>query len=290
MKKPRKPRTVPVERSQLVPHTVNGRTELVLDRWTVEVPAPPRDWDHLVLTAATVITGALMVAAVVFSTASIGQLLDRQVPTFAAYAAAAAFDLPWLICLALEWHARYDPERAARPRQMGHVLLAVAMFAIAANAWHDGHKTVGIVSALVSALVKIVWTVVMRHHAHDLDDRTIQWVALQKAQAGAELATLTVERQLSRARAAAAAERAALGLPPAAPVAEVAPVVEQEPDEPEPEQAAAPATGPMTIKVAVQTAVDSGIKDPDAVLRYVRQVADANAKPDTVTRYLRAIA
>jgi hypothetical protein len=43
----------------------------------------------------------------------------------------------------------------------------------------------------------------------------------------------------------------------------------------------------MTIKDAVQTAKDSGIREPDAVLRYVHQVADANAKAETVARYLR---
>jgi hypothetical protein len=43
----------------------------------------------------------------------------------------------------------------------------------------------------------------------------------------------------------------------------------------------------MTVKDAVRTAKDSGIHDSDAVLRYVRKVADANAKPETVNRYLR---
>jgi hypothetical protein len=43
----------------------------------------------------------------------------------------------------------------------------------------------------------------------------------------------------------------------------------------------------MTVKDAVRTAKDSGIREPDAVLRYVHQVADANAKLATVERYLR---
>ncbi|MFD9151561.1 hypothetical protein ACFWDF_30715 [Streptomyces diastaticus] len=47
--------------------------------------------------------------------------------------------------------------------------------------------------------------------------------------------------------------------------------------------------GPMTMRDAVRTALDSGISDPDAVLRYVRTVADANAKADTVSRYLRTL-
>ncbi|MET9943003.1 protein transporter Sec31, partial [Streptomyces halstedii] len=47
------------------------------------------------------------------------------------------------------------------------------------------------------------------------------------------------------------------------------------------------ASGPMTIADAVRTAVSSGITDPDAVLRYVRKVADANAKATSVDRYLR---
>ena len=38
---------------------------------------------------------------------------------------------------------------------------------------------------------------------------------------------------------------------------------------------------------ALEIAVDSGTTDPDAVLRYVRTRADANAKPATVDRYIR---
>ena len=46
-------KTRPVQRTRLVPHTVNGKTEMVLDRYTVDLPVPPRDWDHTVLTAVT---------------------------------------------------------------------------------------------------------------------------------------------------------------------------------------------------------------------------------------------
>jgi len=45
----------------------------------------------------------------------------------------------------------------------------------------------------------------------------------------------------------------------------------------------------MTMRDAVRTALESGIRDEDAVLRYVRTVADPAAKPDTVNRYLRAL-
>lgn len=43
------------------------------------------------------------------------------------------------------------------------------------------------------------------------------------------------------------------------------------------------------MKQAVRTAVDSGITDPDAVLRYVRKVADDGANPESVRRYLRTV-
>ncbi|MFF8884069.1 hypothetical protein [Streptomyces flaveolus] len=40
-----------IERKRLVPHTVDGQTEPVLDTEYIDVPAPPRDWDQLVRTA-----------------------------------------------------------------------------------------------------------------------------------------------------------------------------------------------------------------------------------------------
>ncbi|MFJ9889821.1 protein transporter Sec31 [Streptomyces sp. NPDC091287] len=283
------PRTRTVERSRLVPHTIDGTTHLVLDRYKVDVPQPPRDWDRVVLTGVTAAAAVIGVASIIWSTASIGSLLDLVVPlTAAAYAAALVFDLVWLSCMALEWLARYDQDRAALPRRAGYVALGIAMGAVGAHGWISGEAAIGFVAATVSGLAKVMWTVVLRHHAKPLDSHTQQWVDAERAKAGGRLAMVSVRRELTRAEQAVAAERAAIsGASGENP--------EAGPDHPEdrterPDDEEAPAaTGPMTIADAVRTAVSSGITDPDAVLRYVRKVADANAKESSVERYLRTV-
>lgn len=276
-------KTRPVERTRLVPHTINGQTEMVLDRYTVDVPVPPRDWDRTVLTAVTAAAVLLVAVAVVWSTASIGDLLAHVTIAPAAYSAAVAFDLAWILCMAVEWLARYDPQRATLPRRMGHGALAIAMFAVGAHGWLAGQAAIGVIGAVVSGIVKTLWTVVLRHHAKPLNEKTQQWVDAQRAAAGGELAMVAVNRQLTRARGQVAAEQHALEAAPGS----------ADPDRSgsDPQSGSGnplpTLTGPMTVKDAVRTAADSGIRDPDAVLRYVHQVADANAKADTVARYLR---
>lgn len=277
-------RTRTEQRTRLVPHEVNGETELVLDRYTVEVPLPPRDWDRAILTTVTATAAVLLAATVVWSTANIGDLLSRVAIAPAAYGAAAAFDLAWIVFMAVEWLARYDPARAVLPRRAGHLALLVAMVAVGAHGWLAGQTAIGVISAVVSGIVKSVWTVVLRHHAKPLDDKTQQWVDKRRAAAGGELAMVAVNRELLRARAQVEAERAALRTDPDSDPEESG----ESADSPDPQPLPSTA-GPMTMTDAVRTARDSGIHDPEAVLRYVRKVADANAKPETVARYVRAL-
>lgn len=276
-------KTRTVHRTRLVPHEVDGETELVLDRYTVEIPVPPRDWDRAVLTTVTTIAGLIGAASVLWSTASVGALLNLLTFATAAYAAAAVFDLVWLSCMGLEWLARYDPARARSPRRAGHVALAIAMGAVFAHGYLAGHAVGGAVGAVISGLAKGLWTLVLRHHALPLDDRTQQWVDKRRAAIGGQLAMVTVRRQLNRAQALVDAEQAALRNGPGAGPEESGsrPDIPDEPQLP-------PATGPMTITEAVRNAAESGLHDPEKVLAYVRKVADANAKLATVERYLRA--
>lgn len=277
-------KTRTIRRSRLVPHTIDGKTELVLDRYKVDVPLPPRDWDRVVLNAVTAAAGLLVTAAVAWSTANIGDLLSSLVVMAAAYAAASVFDLAWIMCMALEWLARYDTARARAPRIAGHIALVIAMAAIGVHGWIAGQPAVGVTGAVVSGLAKGGWTLVLKHHAKPLDDRTQQWVDKQRAEAGGQLAMVAVQRELARAQAQIDAERIALRMDPDGDPDESGPVLE------DPETAAPePPSGPMTITDAVRTAADCGIRDPEAVLRYVRTVADANAKPETVARYVRAL-
>ncbi|MFJ4847558.1 protein transporter Sec31 [Streptomyces sp. NPDC088733] len=274
-----------VRRERLVPHTVDGQEELVREAYWTDAPVPPRDWDRIILAAVTAIAALLLGVAVVWSTASIGDLLARVTVTPAAYAAAVAFDLAWIVCMAVEWLARYDPAGARRPRIAGHLALVVAMVAVGTHGWLAGQAAIGVIGAAVSGIVKGLWTVVLSRHAKPLDGRTQQWVDIQRARVGGQLAMVPIRRELQRAQGAVDAEAAALGAADPDRNPDVDPRESGDPDA----DVVPIANGPMTVRDAVRTALDCGIQEPDAVLRYVHKVANANAKQETVDRYLRGL-
>ncbi|MFD7016097.1 protein transporter Sec31 [Streptomyces sp. NPDC059928] len=279
-------RTRTETRTRQVPHTIDDETVLVDEQYTVLIPQPPADWDRIVLNTVTAAAGLLVTASVVWSTASIGDLLTHVTVAAAAYGAASVFDLAWIMCMGVEWLARYDTRRAHLPRRAGHVALAVAMAAVAAHGWLAGQTAIGIIGACVSGIAKGAWTVVLRHHAKPLDPRTQQWVDVQRAKAGGRLAMTAVRRELQRTQAAIEAERLALQPRP-----DVHP--DASPDDPDesaddPDGVVLPMRpGRMSIADAVRTAVVHGILDPDRVLAYVRKTADPSAPEETVKRYLR---
>jgi len=282
-------RTQTIEQTRLVPHTVDGETELVLDRQYIEVPLPPRDWDQTVRTAVTIGACILVTASLVWTTASIGDLLATATIAVVAYAAAVAFDATWIMCMGVEWLLRYDPERAKTPRKAGHWALAVSMGAVFAHGYVSHQMVIGAVGAVVSALAKGGWMIAMRVHARPLDERTQQWVAKRRAAVDGQLAMIPVRRDLQRGQSMIEAERRALaaesgsGNPDADPE-----VPEERPADPDPKVSEIHPGAPTT-RDAVRTAWDSGIQDPDAVLRYVRTATGKDVPQDTVTRYLRAL-
>ena len=271
-----------IERTRLVPHTVDGETEMVLDTEVIEVPAPPADWDQRVRTAVTIGAVILVTVSITWTTASVGALLAMSTVSVVAYAAGVAFDATWIMCMGAEWLLRYDPERAKLPRVAGRWALAVSMAAVFAHGYLTREWVVGAVGAAVSALAKGGWTIAMRVNARPLDVRTQQWVAKRRAAVDGQLAMIPIRRELQRGQATVEAEQRSLGDAGSA-----------DPDQsgPDPQPGSADPlptiNGPMTIKDAVRTALDSGIREPDRVLAYVRQVADANAREDTVNRYIR---
>lgn len=271
-------------RERLVPHTIDGKTSLVTERYNVDVPVPPRDWDRIVRTGVTIAAGVICVASVAWSTASIGALLNLTVAAAAAYAAAGVFDLVWIACMALEWLARYDPARAALPRRAGWVALAIAMAAVAIHGNVEGQLTIGLVGATVSGLAKGLWTLVLAQHATPLNDRTQQWVDIQRAEAGGRLAMVTIRRELTRADALVAAEETALRTGSDA-----------NPDRPDPSEDEEDADilplppGAVTAKDAVRTAWESGFRDEDAIRRTASTALGRPLSPDTVARYVRAL-
>ncbi|MEV7470253.1 protein transporter Sec31 [Streptomyces kronopolitis] len=188
-------------RTREVPHTEDdGDPVLIPDDYTVHVPVPPRDWDHIVLNAVTGGAIILNAVSVVWSTVSGGALLSRAAPAWVAYPAAVPFEAGWMTCLALEWLARHDPERARVPRRAGYVALAIAMTVIyvhgattpAAGLW------VGAAGAVISAIAKGVWTLVLRHTAAPLPPRTQAWLKVKRGQGAARLALAAQRRELLR--------------------------------------------------------------------------------------------
>lgn len=272
-----------ITRERLVPHTLDGKTRMVTDEEVIEVPLPPRDWDQIGINVVTGIVALALLGCMGFSTASIGDLLSRVTPAPAAYGAAALFDLAWIGCSIIEWLARYTPGRAKKARVGGYVALAVAMGAVAAHGWIAGGVATGLVGAAASGLAKGLWAVALDYQAAPLSKRDAEFFDQELSEAAVELARIPVRRRVTRARALAEGERRALDPERGS----------ADPDRsgPDPESGSAnplpTLAGPMTVKDAVRTAKDSGITDPDAVLRYVHTVADANAKADTVGRYLR---
>ncbi|MGW7435690.1 protein transporter Sec31 [Streptomyces sp. NPDC054849] len=277
-------RTRTETRTRQVPHTVDGKTHLIDETYDIHVPVPPRDWDHTIRTAVLGAACLILTGSVVWSTASIGALLDLLVVAPAAYAAAVTFDLVWISCMALEWLARYDPPRARAPRIAGHVALGVAMAAVAMHGHAEGQLPIGITGAVVSGMAKGLWTVLLAQTTPRLSPQAMQWAQAERAELGSRLGMIPLRRELARAEGLVEAEEAAIRTRPDA-----------DPDRPDAsadspdEEPASELTAPMTIKDAVRTAVDSGIRSPDFVLGYVRKRADANASEETVNRYLRTM-
>ncbi|GAA3374695.1 protein transporter Sec31 [Streptomyces racemochromogenes] len=275
-------RTRTETRTRQVPHTVDGKTHLVDEAYEIHLPVPPRDWDHTVRTGVLGAACLILTGSVVWSTASIGALLDLLVIAPAAYAAAVTFDLVWISCMALEWLARYDPPRAQAPRAAGHIALGVAMAAVAMHGYAEEQLPIGITGAVVSGMAKGLWTVLLAQTTPRLSPQAMQWAQAERAELGSRLGMIPLRRELARAEGLVEAEEASLRTTP-----------DTDPGPPEdgaevPEGASQlPASGPMTMADAVRTAVSCGITEPNAVIRYVRKVADANAKEDSILRTLR---
>jgi hypothetical protein len=283
-------KTRTIERKRLVPHTVDGETELVLDTEYIEVPAPPRDWDHLVRNAVTIGAIILVAASLAWTTASIGDLLSAVTIAAVAYAAAVAFDASWIMCMAVEWLLRYDPDRAKAAKRVGRWALAVSMGAVFAHGYLFGEIIIGIVGALVSGLAKAGWAMAMRVHARPLDPRTQQWVTKRRAAVDGQLAMIPIRRELQRGQALVEAERRSLAAEEDSGSAdpEASGTPEDAPEVPE-ATVSALRPGRVTTQEAVRNAWDSGIRDPEAVLRTVRKATGKDVPQSSVDRYLRAL-
>ncbi|WP_435279149.1 protein transporter Sec31 [Streptomyces sp. 1222.5] len=284
-----------IPRTRTVPHTVDGETEFIEETEYDEVPAAPRDWDQVARVAVTVMAVVLLLAAVSWSTASIGSLLSRITFAAAAYGAASAFDLLWIMATVARWLLRTDPQRVQAAIRSGRVALIVAMVAIVADGYVSGEPVIGAVGACVSALAKGGTELAMLVHAKPLDWRTQQWLDKRRARLNAQLGLLPVRRELARGEAALQAERSRLDMDatdagsgnPDSGSADPSGSGQPESSPPPTLSALNPAS--LTTKDAVRIAWDSGIRDDDAVLDYAKNLTGKAHSPDTVARYMRIL-
>jgi hypothetical protein len=206
-------------RTRTIPETVevpvqlaDGRVRMGRQTQQRQVPRLPRDWDHIILGSVTVGALAFLTVSVVWTAASVGDLLAQAVTEWIAYTVAAGFDLVWIMCLGLEWVARHDRDRAAAPRKAGVVFLLISMAAVGVHGWQT-KPAVGIIGALVAALAKGLWVVVLHYRAVDLPEPVRDVLARERAELGLELALAQHQRQALRTRSQLAAYRAAIAVP-----------------------------------------------------------------------------
>ncbi|MFE2941014.1 helix-turn-helix domain-containing protein [Streptomyces sp. NPDC059255] len=202
-----KTRSVP--RTRWVQHTEAGETRTVPDRYTEDIPVPPRDWDHILLKAALTAAVAFTGVSVVWSAVSGGGLLATTATPWVAYPVALAYDAAWITCLILEWLARHDPDRAVLPRRLGYAALAIVMVVIYAHGHLADQRVAGIAGAAISLIAKVLWSLVLGRFSYELPTLTREWVRVSRAEIGAELALTQERRQLDRMRGQSLALQAA---------------------------------------------------------------------------------
>lgn len=182
-------------RKRLVDHTVDGVTNKVEKPYSVRTPVLPADWDARAIKAASALVLALTVVAIVWSTVSIGSLLQGG----AGYAAAVVFDISWLTVLILEWLGRFDPRKREFARNMGFVLVALTAGAIFWHGMLAGSTALAVVGAAVSVVAKALWMAIFKHVEKPLSDEDRQWVEAEISKANAKLAVAAVRRQAASA-------------------------------------------------------------------------------------------
>ncbi|MGW2539444.1 hypothetical protein ACWC5I_00850 [Kitasatospora sp. NPDC001574] len=249
----------------------DGTVRTDAETYPVQVP---RDWRRGGLAVAATGTGALLVAAVAWSTASIGDLLADAAHPVIAYAASAAFDAAWIICMILEWLARDEPDKAAAPRRFGWVALVVAMAAVCAHGYLSDAEhaaATGVIGAGVSAIAKVVWSLVIRHTEKPLSPLARQWVRERQEAVDAELIDARLDVELLRARAQVAVYRAAYT---------AAPALDPVPDPDKPSGQPAPISPTVRSAVRAAISVSPGAWPEDIVEQLARIGIETDA--DTV--------
>lgn len=178
--------------------TRNGRTHYV-----EEPPKlPPLTPDEIVLRAVGAATALVVLGALVWSTVSVGAMLDKVAPAWAAYMIAAIFDLTWIVAMATEYVLRFEPARQRVPKTIGWISLLISMAAIFTHGALLNLPWIGAFGAVVSALAKGLWWLLMFATSRRLDNDTQAWLTLELGEVHAkraeQMALAKVERERER--------------------------------------------------------------------------------------------
>lgn len=273
-------------RRRAVEHTVDGITHTVNKPYKQRVPVLPADWDSRAIKAASGLVLVLTLVAIVWSTVSIGALLQGG----AGYAAAVLFDVSWLTVLILEWLGRFDPDKRKFARNMGFVLVGATAGAIL---WHGllvGSTALAVVGAAVSVIAKALWMAIFKHVDKPLSDEDRQWVDAEISKANAKLAVAGVRRRVAVAEVQARAEILAaeqlLGqLDDDANTAEQIVEGEPVPALASPNTVRKPIEPVLNIAELARQQLSTGASNKDAADEILRRVPDAN--PESVQATVR---
>lgn len=191
----------PITRYRLETTTINGVPETEEVPYTAWEPAPPRDWDGLILRGATCVAVGVSVLAVTSTAASIGGLLDKLVLAPIAYGVACIFSVSWLVCQALEYVARLEPERARKARRAGWIFLLVSMGAVVAFGADKDELVAGGVGAVVDLIAKGLCVLVLEQYAVPLSRGVSHWLRRRKEKLTADAAVTGHRQRLDRVEA-----------------------------------------------------------------------------------------
>ncbi|MDX2765647.1 hypothetical protein [Streptomyces europaeiscabiei] len=185
--------------------TRNGRTH------HVEEPAklPPLTPDEIIMRAVGAATAIAVTGALVWSTVSVGAMLALVAATWAAYMIAGIFDLTWIVAMATEYVLRFEPDRQKIPKRIGWFSLLISMGAIFTHGALLGLPWIGAFGALVSALAKGLWWLLMFATTRRLDKDTQAWLSAELGEVHAKRAEQMAVAKVERER-----ERYALNQPP----------------------------------------------------------------------------
>ncbi|MGW1931125.1 hypothetical protein [Streptomyces sp. NPDC001919] len=186
--------------------TRDGKSHTVPQPVTRLIPIAPRNWDVIGLRVAGGAVLALTLVAIVWSTISIGDLLQGG----PGYAAAALFDIAWVTCIILEILARYDRAKRQFVRVLGVLLVIATGGAIFWHGFKADDIALAVVGASVSIVAKILWVAVLKHVDRDLDDEDAAWLEAETSKASLALARAQVQRQVALSEAAVLGEYLAI--------------------------------------------------------------------------------